>query len=39
VRVFLIVVAVAFLLLISRLIFDHLEGRASRKKKNGERKN
>jgi hypothetical protein len=38
VRVFLIVVAVAFLLLISSLIFDRLEARA-RKKKNGGRKN
>jgi hypothetical protein len=34
----LIVVAVAFLLLISRLIFDRLEAYA-RRKKNGERKN
>jgi len=38
VRVILIVAAVAFLLLISRLIFDHLEARA-RKKENGGRKN
>jgi len=38
VRVILIVVAVAFLLLISRLIFDRLEARA-KKKKNGGRKN
>jgi len=38
VRVILTVVAVALLLLISRLIFDRLEARA-RKKKNGGRKN
>lgn len=38
VRVLLIVMAVAFLLLISRLVFDRLEARA-KKKKNGGRKN
>jgi hypothetical protein len=37
VRVFLILVAVAILLLISRLIFDRLEARA-RRKNNGEEK-